>query len=400
MSRLNNANNENEELSSIVFATVPGMMGLPDILQPPHSGGGMTTASSHMSLRHNIPREERCFITKSVSYMHERAHWINAVRGDNDLKNDVELLLADLGVTGDGMDLDQESNLTNLERNVHAALDKYAFIAVTGSLQTINQLFDMVNAENNLRQGQLDTTGVMRSRKLNFSDQAIVNPQNELVALHPEHFLISGSVLSIYDPLVRLPKMYVPAPDRRLREFPGAINHATLPPFTFTSSRAPAAVLNPFFVILNAEIKFRRYLRQINSNPPSTPLPNDVLHLINRTIDLVRLLYWKPTTRPGTLTKGKGKSSGELPRRNPPRYSRPAQFQEADDNGEDGMTSMQGQASGSRHTRPAFQCPKDADLATCGAIGSALLSTRDREHDSAYRKSQLISEGEYNIISV
>ncbi|KAF8521393.1 hypothetical protein BU17DRAFT_87942 [Hysterangium stoloniferum] len=194
--------------------------------------------------------------------------------------------------------------------------------------------------------------------------------------------------------------MYVPAPDCRLREFPGAINHAPLPPFTFTSSCDPASVLNRFFVLLKTEIKFRRYLRQINGNPPSTPLPTDVLHLINRTLDLVKLLYWKPTRRSGTPTKEKGKSSRELPRRNLARYSRPARLQEADDNVEDGMNFMQGQASGSRHIRPVFQCPKDADLETRMAIGSALLSTQDREHDSADGKPQLRSEGEYNIISV
>ncbi|KAF8521401.1 hypothetical protein BU17DRAFT_87955 [Hysterangium stoloniferum] len=337
MSRLNNAYTENAELSSISFATVHGMMGLPHILQPPHSGGCLTTASSQVSsIPYNVPQDEPCFITKSLSYMHEQAHWIDAIQGDSELKNDVESLIIALGVNGEEFDLDQESNVTNLDRNVHTALDKYAFIAVTGSLQTINQLFDMVNANNCYRQEQFDTTGKMPRRDLDFMHKAFSNPQYELVALHPEHYLISGSVLLIHDPLVRPPKMYVPGPDRKLREFPGALNDAPLPPFIFPPCRDVGLQLNPFFVILNAEIKFRRYIRQIKSNPPSTPLPTDVLHLINRTLDLVKLLYWEPVLRPGTA----------------------------------------GPAPVSRRARRSLRWFREADLETRMAIGSALLSTR------------------------
>lgn len=58
--------------------------------------------------------------------------------------------------------------------------------------------------------------------------------------------------------------------------------------------------VNVFLVILNAQIKFRRYVEMIRLYPPETPLPEDVMKLIHRTIELVDLLYWKPVPAKGS----------------------------------------------------------------------------------------------------
>jgi hypothetical protein len=51
---------------------------------------------------------------------------------------------------------------------------------------------------------------------------------------------------------------------------------------------------------MNAEIKFHQYLRMISQNPPTTPLPDDVLDLMHLTIELVDLIYWKPVPTKGS----------------------------------------------------------------------------------------------------
>ncbi|CAA7269270.1 unnamed protein product [Cyclocybe aegerita] len=55
----------------------------------------------------------------------------------------------------------------------------------------------------------------MRKRNLNLTHPSFLNPQYELVVLHPEHFLPAGSVLTCYDPVLASHKTYTPSPDRR-----------------------------------------------------------------------------------------------------------------------------------------------------------------------------------------
>lgn len=43
-------------------------------------------------------------------------------------------------------------------------------------------------------------------------------------------------------------------------------------------------------VALNAEIKFRRYFEMTLHNPPTVPLPADVLSIMTRTMELMELL--------------------------------------------------------------------------------------------------------------
>ena len=62
-------------------------------------------------------------------------------------------------------------------------------------------------------------------------------------------------------------KYYVVGPDRVLREDPGKIDSPRLPPFVFDARGDDALNLNPFLVVLNAEIKFRR-------KPSASPHPH------------------------------------------------------------------------------------------------------------------------------
>jgi hypothetical protein len=107
----------------------------------------------------------------------------------------------------------------------------------------------------------------------------VANPEYELIALHPEHFLPGGAVLTVYSPANGSPKNYVAAGDRCLRESPDP-NSPRLPPFRHTDDREFAERLNIFLVILNAEIKFWRYFEMIREDPPPIPLPDDVTNLM------------------------------------------------------------------------------------------------------------------------
>jgi hypothetical protein len=112
-----------------------------------------------------------------------------------------------------------------------------------------------------------------------------------LVVLHPEHFLPKGSTLTLHTLVNDQPhgKNYVVGHDRTLREAPGTADSPRFPAFTFMN-RATSLSLNVFLVVLNAEIKFRRY-RRMGTMPQ---LPEDVEKLIDETIRLVQLIYWKP----------------------------------------------------------------------------------------------------------
>ena len=145
------------------------------------------------------------------------------------------------------------------------------------------------------------TTSIIRALIFSikqFSLPDYINPEYELVAMHPEHSLPLGSVLPIYsDPTASTDRTYVPAQDRFLRESPET-SSPRLPAFRHTSeNRHKRNHLNVFLVAMNAEIKFRRYLEKIRLDLPLTPLPDDILQLMHRTQELIELIYWeaKPT---------------------------------------------------------------------------------------------------------
>lgn len=102
---------------------------LPALVRP-HSGGAPSVSSISTSIRsesRKIGREESCFITKGHAYSLERAHFVNAVRRDENLKADVvssfdlrtktilipeqELFLQRLGIVEDRFSLNSACNL-------------------------------------------------------------------------------------------------------------------------------------------------------------------------------------------------------------------------------------------------------------------------------------------------
>ncbi|KAF4612538.1 hypothetical protein D9613_012773 [Agrocybe pediades] len=83
-------------------------------------------------------------------------------------------------------------------------------------------------------------------------------------------------------------KMYFVSPDGALRE--GRDNtQPLLPPFTSNRGRAEKDILNPFLVVLNAEIAFRRFREQ-----PRRVLCQEYNELIDLTIDLMDKIYFQP----------------------------------------------------------------------------------------------------------
>jgi len=201
------------------------------------------------------------------------------------------------------------------------------------------------------------------------------NPKYELVALYPEHFLPSGRTLAVFDPTTSTTKTYVPSRDRMLREAqdPSSLQ---LPSFYFT--RGPDELdLNPFLVVLCAGIKFRRFIRDIEASPPLRPLPHGVMQLVNKTIELVDLLYHE--IKPRSETRGETILSlrRAQARRNAPRQSRPESLAESDNGidmsgGEDGNVGNGGTYQG--RTRREFVFPEGASLERRIEIAEALMS--------------------------
>ncbi|KDR80411.1 hypothetical protein GALMADRAFT_242836 [Galerina marginata CBS 339.88] len=86
----------------------------------------------------------------------------------------------------------------------------------------------------------------------------------ELVLLHPRHYLQKkGSALTVFTELGAdlSGKMYVVSPDGALREGPDN-SSPRLPAFASNRARLPEDALNPFLVVLNAEIAFRRFKKR------------------------------------------------------------------------------------------------------------------------------------------
>lgn len=133
-----------------------------------------------------------------------------------------------------------------------------------------------------------------------FDSPSFTNPEYELVAIHPEHFLPCGNILPVFHSGTSTPTIYVSAGDRRLRESPKP-DSPPLPAFHHAYERSDKFErINISLVILNAEIKFHRYLRMTAQDPPKTPLPDDVLELMHLTVELVHLLYWEPVPTKGS----------------------------------------------------------------------------------------------------
>jgi len=107
-----------------------------------------------------------------------------------------------------------------------------------------------------------------------------------MVVLHPFHFLPNGTGFYVSGPSGH--KFYQIGHGDILREAPGDASSQPFPAFAFDASRSPKEILNPFLVILNAEMCFRRFKRSPH------PLDPGYEELIALTTTLVEKIYFKP----------------------------------------------------------------------------------------------------------
>ncbi|RDB28945.1 hypothetical protein Hypma_016031 [Hypsizygus marmoreus] len=309
-------------VSTKPFATIPSLLQLPAISRPPASASG-SDVSSRLGPDEfrDIDLSEGCLVTKTVKYTHRLIAWVDCgCSGDTTA---VEDLIDDLEICRYEFKINTQGNLSFLESFVHTSLDDFAFIAITASSSTLEGLIALVQADNDMRQRQIDEDGNSdgRSRDLvhipspghvkncksnlflikQLSSPHFTDPLLELVALHPHHFLPLGSPLTVYDPTSGTLKNYFAAEDHCLRESP-EVHSPRLPPFRHAGRSDELISANVFFIVLNADIKFRRYFRMIQQDPPlAGPLPDDVLALMRRTMYLVDLLYWRPVPTKGSV---------------------------------------------------------------------------------------------------
>ncbi|TEB33676.1 hypothetical protein FA13DRAFT_1812305 [Coprinellus micaceus] len=265
-----------------------------------HSAGGQSAASSCAGSEREgsqgIPAEEPCFVTRRVGYGLQNAHWANAVRGkENKLaKSTIELFLYLLGLVPLQFNLNSASNLSPLDPWLHYTLDKLGFFAITCDKPTLEAMLAVVKAENE----RYDQEGGDYSRNFIRSSPPFSNAQYEMVVLYPCHFLPDGAGLLIHEvhpdkSLRFVPRVYVKGHDGALRESHES-DAPRLPPFSSTPRRELQHNLNPFLVVLNAEMVFRRF----NRTPALlVSLCPEYQELINLTTELADCLYYDPLVK-------------------------------------------------------------------------------------------------------
>ncbi|KAH9961705.1 hypothetical protein BGW80DRAFT_1357980 [Lactifluus volemus] len=322
-----------DRISVRQFAAVPALVGLPEITR------------SARFLSTSIELEEGCMVTKLVKYTHRVGDPGDVVRN----------IIKDLAIVPfTNFTLDKPCNLAFLESYIHTSLDVYALIAITPSLSTLDSLIQM---------SQMDKTGHICFRKLDFTAQCYVDPEYELVALHPEHFL-PNSPLVVYDPVTQGHKLYVVAQDRCLRESTDP-NSNPFPPFHHRA-KARGRDLHPnvFLVALNAEIKFRRYLKMVRASaPPHLSQIMSLLLCIGQSSSLISFT--------GGPVSTKGSSGSE------------EQRMDKDDEDSPAPSDSWARSRLERHElRPTSIWPEDMDLAARKARGMALMSGHDPVFDS------------------
>jgi hypothetical protein len=133
--------------------------------------------------------------------------------------------------------------------------------------------------------------------------------------------------------------------------------------------------VNIFLVALNAEIKFRRYFKMIQQDPPTTALPDDVLALMRRVVELVDLLYWVPVPTKGSKGSAILAEWALLKCKSPERARRSSQpqYTETISGEEGGVEGPSKPLKSSKHFR-RLDWLASADLDTWKAYGSALMS--------------------------
>ena len=197
-----------------------------------------------------------------------------------------------------------QSFAITVDRILHKAMDRYAFIAFTASIDTLEALTSMIQKDNDERQRLLNTRVINRRRYFDV-DTLVSNSiwwQTILTfsLVHGRLFQVphlptrrsrSWALPSSMKTSVHLWRINLILEDlccglrshitRKKRRFKSTTSKF----FIFSTTRT--CFINPFLVILNAEIKFRRY----NRIQPALPaLHPDVIELMEKTSALVTLL--------------------------------------------------------------------------------------------------------------
>ncbi|KAF4618113.1 hypothetical protein D9613_012684 [Agrocybe pediades] len=229
---------------------------------------------------------EGCFITKKPGCHLEDLYWVKPAANDARLRQDVANYLYDLNLVRIDFTLDKASNISPLDRSLHYALDKLGLFAVTCSKESLKALIALVERENK----NFENNKGKYRRYFNLREPPLTDVKYELVLLHPQHLLPKkGDALTVFneDGHDLSGKMYFVSPDGALREGPDD-TQPRLPAFSSNRARAQGDMLNPFLVILNAEVAFRRFRERPH------PLCQDYNELIDLTIELTDKVYFQP----------------------------------------------------------------------------------------------------------
>ncbi|KDR79726.1 hypothetical protein GALMADRAFT_136342 [Galerina marginata CBS 339.88] len=279
------------------YSNVPALGDLPEIV---HNREPVIEKGEFVVLRpwHTdyTNRKEGCFVTKEMNYGNQLGYWLNPV-ADSKIKKKIQGTLESMNILPHMYaDLEWEYNRSFFSPSIQSAMDDFGFIAVTASSSTLDLLIPMIKSENIRRQAEVNKAGSAELRKIDYSHPGVSDPEFQLVAMHPHHFLPRGCQLSIFDPKTQTYTTYVAATDGHIRESVDSWS-PRLPCFERNDKNRPSKKYslmqaNVFFVVLGADIKFRRYFKWADANPASEQqLPEDVVTLMRRTMELAALLY-------------------------------------------------------------------------------------------------------------
>ncbi|KAF5316442.1 hypothetical protein D9619_006127 [Psilocybe cf. subviscida] len=224
--------------------------------------------------RAEIPLHEPCFVTKRPGYALEKAHLVNAPRRNKMLKSAVERFLEFCHIVALGFNLNFASNLIPLDQNLYT-LARLGFIALTCFKKTLLAMLQVL-----------------------FEDP-FSNAEYELVVLRPDHFLPIGSTITMHtqrpvDPSRLVGKLYMVGEDGALREDYDA-KSPRFPAFSAFNARDDIHRVNPFLVILKADLAFQR-LRRLGDDVTQR-LCSEYAELVDLTMQVADAIYHPSVVR-------------------------------------------------------------------------------------------------------
>jgi hypothetical protein len=194
--------------------------------------------------------------------------------------------------------------LIPVDASLHIGLDKYDLFAITASLETCKNLKDYLNEDFANRQAIANSGGRnfdrqyrVRFNLTSLSSILIIQSQHldfeitlQFVPLHPYQICPRGWPLLRRDQFGTC-RSYLVCEDRLFRETnsPEDVTATPFPTFEHQTERIQKEKLNIWFVMLNAEIKFRRFIK----NYGESALHPDLLSVVKETIEIVQLVYKK-----------------------------------------------------------------------------------------------------------